>query len=108
MEPPRGRLPLWQVPGGEKPSEDSRIASDAPAMEEAWARLATERNWRTLEVIDEISQETGESYAQISLNWLLRQGDVTAPIIGERRLDQLEDNLEDNLQATGWNSPQSR
>ena len=77
-------------------------------MEEAWARRATERNWRTLEVIDEISQETGESYAQISLNWLLRQGDVTAPIIGERRLDQLEDNLEDNLQATGWNSPQSR
>ena len=67
-------------------------------MEETWARRATERNWRTLEVIDEISEETGRSYAQISLNWLLRQGDVTAPIVGARRLDQLED----NLQATGW------
>ena len=83
---------------GEKPPEDSRIAGASEAMEEAWARRATERNWRTLEVIDEISEETGKSYAQISLNWLLRQGDVTAPIIGARRLDQLED----NLQATGW------
>ena len=83
---------------GEKPPEDSRIAGASEAMEEAWARRATERNWLTLDVIDEISEETGKSYAQISLNWLLRQEDVTAPIIGARRLDQLED----NLQATGW------
>ena len=67
-------------------------------MEEAWAQRATERNWRTLDVVDAISGETGNSYAQISLNWLLRQRDVTAPIIGARRLDQLED----NLGATGW------
>ena len=83
---------------GDKPPEDSRIAEATDDMEEAWARRATERNWRTLDVIDEISEETGKSYAQISLNWLLRQGDVTAPIIGARRLDQLVD----NLQATGW------
>jgi aryl-alcohol dehydrogenase-like predicted oxidoreductase len=83
---------------GEKPPQDSRIAGATDDMEEAWARRATERNWRTLDVIDEISEETGKSYAQISLNWLLRQGEVTAPIIGARRLDQLED----NLQATGW------
>ncbi len=83
---------------GEKPPEDSRIAGASEAMEEAWARRATERNWLTLDVVDEISEETGKSYAQISLNWLLRQEDVTAPIIGARRLDQLED----NLQATGW------
>ncbi len=83
---------------GEEPPGDSRIAGATDDMEEAWARRATERNWRTLDVIDEISEETGKSYAQISLNWLLRQGDVTAPIIGARRPDQLED----NLQATGW------
>jgi aryl-alcohol dehydrogenase-like predicted oxidoreductase len=83
---------------GERPPQDSRIAEATDDMEEAWARRSTERNWRTLDVIDEISEETGKSYAQISLNWLLRQEDVTAPIIGARRLDQLED----NLQATGW------
>ena len=83
---------------GEEPPEDSRIAGATDEMEEAWTRRATERNWRTLDVVDEISEETGKSYAQISLNWLLRQEDVTAPIIGARRLDQLED----NLGATGW------
>ncbi len=83
---------------GEKPPEDSRIAGASEAMEEAWARRATERNWRTLDVIDEISEETGKSYAQISLNWLLRQEGVTAPIIGARTIEQLED----NLGASGW------
>lgn len=45
-----------------------------------------------------ISEATGKSYAQISLNWLLRQPAVTAPILGVRTPEQLED----NLGATGW------
>jgi aryl-alcohol dehydrogenase-like predicted oxidoreductase len=67
-------------------------------MEEHWDRRATERNWRTLDAVGEVSEETGKSYAQISLNWLLRQEGVTAPIIGARRMEQLED----NLGAVGW------
>jgi aryl-alcohol dehydrogenase-like predicted oxidoreductase len=67
-------------------------------MEEHWDRRATERNWNTLEIVGEISEETGKSYAQISLNWLLRQEDVTAPIIGVRTMEHLED----NLGAAGW------
>jgi aryl-alcohol dehydrogenase-like predicted oxidoreductase len=46
----------------------------------------------------EIAQETGKSYAQIALNWLLRQPAVVAPILGARTVEQLED----NLGATGW------
>jgi aryl-alcohol dehydrogenase-like predicted oxidoreductase len=83
---------------GEEPPEDSRIAGVPDEFEEAWVRRDVERNWRTLEVVGEISEETGKSYAQISLNWLLRQESVTAPIIGARRLEQLED----NLGAAGW------
>jgi aryl-alcohol dehydrogenase-like predicted oxidoreductase len=83
---------------GEEPVQGSRIAEAVESMEEHWDRRATERNWRTLDVVGEISEETGKSYAQVSLNWLLRQEGVTAPIIGARRLDQLED----NLGATGW------
>src|SRR5215213_1956095 len=83
---------------GQEPPDDSRIAEAPDEFEEAWVRRNVERNWRTLEVVGEISEETGKSYAQISLNWLLRQEGVTAPIIGARRLDQLED----NLGAAGW------
>jgi aryl-alcohol dehydrogenase-like predicted oxidoreductase len=83
---------------GEGPPQGSRIAEAVESMEEHWDRRATERNWRTLDVIGEVSEETGKSYARISLNWLLRQEGVTAPIIGARRMDQLED----NLGAAGW------
>ena len=83
---------------GEGPPQGSRIAEAVESMEEHWERRSTERNWRTLDVVGEISSETGKSYAQVSLNWLLRQAEVTAPIIGARRIEQLED----NLGASGW------
>jgi aryl-alcohol dehydrogenase-like predicted oxidoreductase len=83
---------------GERLPQGSRIAEAVESMEEHWDRRATERNWNTLNAVGEISEETGKSYAQISLNWLLRQEVVTAPIIGARNVDQLED----NLGATSW------
>jgi aryl-alcohol dehydrogenase-like predicted oxidoreductase len=83
---------------GEEPPQGSRISEAVESMEEYWDRRATERNWRALDVVGRISEETGKSYAQISLNWLLRQEGVTAPIIGARTLEQLED----NLGASGW------
>jgi aryl-alcohol dehydrogenase-like predicted oxidoreductase len=83
---------------GEEPPESSRIAGVPDEFEEAWTRRAVERNWRTLDAVGEISEATGRSYPQIALNWLLRQDGVTAPIIGARTPEQLED----NLGATGW------
>jgi aryl-alcohol dehydrogenase-like predicted oxidoreductase len=83
---------------GEEPPEDSRIAGAVESMEEHWERRATERNWASLDVVGRISEETGRSCAQISLNWLLCQDGVTSPIIGARTLEQLED----NLGASGW------
>lgn len=82
----------------QRPPEDSRIAAAEEAMEEHWSRRATERNWRVLDAVGEISEATGKSYAQVALNWLLRQDGVTAPIIGARTMKQLED----NLGAAGW------
>jgi aryl-alcohol dehydrogenase-like predicted oxidoreductase len=82
----------------QEPPQGSRISEAVESMEEYWDRRATERNWRVLEVVGRISEETGKSYAQIALKWLLRQEGVTAPIIGARTMDQLED----NLGATGW------
>ena len=83
---------------GEEPPRGSRISEAVESMEEYWNRRATERNWATIDVVGRISEETDKSYAQISLNWLLRQEGVTAPIIGARTIEQLED----NLGASGW------
>lgn len=78
---------------GQEPPEGSRIAGVPDEFEEAWHKRNVERNWRTLDAVGAISEETGKSCSQISLNWLLRQEGITAPIIGARRMEQLEDNL---------------
>ena len=83
---------------GEQPPAESRIAGAQDHWEEAWGRRATERNWRVLDAVGAVAEETGKSYAQVALNWLLRQPLVTAPIIGARTMEQLED----NLGAAGW------
>ena len=83
---------------GERPPEGSRIAEATESMDEYWEKRAIERNWQVLDAVGAVSEETGKSYAQIALNWLLRQPGVTAPIIGARTTEQLED----NLGAAGW------
>ena len=83
---------------GEQPPEGSRIADATSQMEESWERRANERNWRIIDVLGSIAEETDKSYSQVALNWLLNKPGVTAPILGARKLEQLED----NLGATGW------
>ncbi|MBK9143099.1 MAG: aldo/keto reductase [Candidatus Melainabacteria bacterium] len=52
-----------------------------------------------VDVLDEISKETGKSVPQISLNWLLQRPSVANIVIGARNEEQLKQNLE----AVGWN-----
>lgn len=49
--------------------------------------------FRTIEVMDEISAETGRSLSQIALNWLLQRPTVSSIIFGARNEEQLRDNL---------------
>ena len=83
---------------GEQPPEGTRISQAIERQEEHWSRRATERNWRVIDIVGTIAEKTKKSYAQIALNWLLRQPAVTAPIIGARTMEQLED----NLGSVGW------
>jgi aryl-alcohol dehydrogenase-like predicted oxidoreductase len=51
-----------------------------------------------VETVAQVAQEEGKSPAQVAINWLLQQPGITAPIIGARNLEQLEN----NLGASGW------
>jgi aryl-alcohol dehydrogenase-like predicted oxidoreductase len=86
------------------PPPDSRIAGAADDLEEAWGRRATERNWAIVEAAQRVAEETGHSMAQVAINWLLSRPGVTAPILGARTVQQLED----NLGATGWRLEQAQ
>jgi aryl-alcohol dehydrogenase-like predicted oxidoreductase len=63
-----------------------------------------ERAWRVVDAVVKAADETGKTPAQVALNWVLHRDGVTAPIIGARNLDQLED----NLGAIGWRLEQEQ
>jgi aryl-alcohol dehydrogenase-like predicted oxidoreductase len=58
-----------------------------------------ERLYNIVDILDQISKETGKTVAQVSLNWLLQRPTVVNLIIGARNADQLKE----NLGAIGWN-----
>jgi aryl-alcohol dehydrogenase-like predicted oxidoreductase len=75
------------------PAAGSRVVSALPEHAEAWQRRAEERTWTVLRAIQEIAERHGASPAQVALNWLRAKPLVTAPILGARSREQLEDNL---------------
>lgn len=61
--------------------------------------IDNERLYNIIGRLDAISNETGKTVAQISLNWLLQRPTVSNIIIGARNEEQLKQNLD----AVGWN-----
>ncbi|MFB6142323.1 MAG: aldo/keto reductase [Halorientalis sp.] len=56
-------------------------------------RYLTEENFDALDVVREVAEEVDATPAQVSLAWLLHHDGVTAPIVGARTVEQLEENL---------------
>lgn len=85
--------------GMSAPPEGSRIElAEKMDWGEKWSAYNNEETWRTLDALHEVAASVDRSPAQVALNWLLHKPGVTAPIVGARRMDQLEN----NLGATGW------
>jgi len=81
------------------PPEGSRVkAAEEQGWSESWSAYNNERTWSILDELSAVAEETGRTPAQVALNWLLQRPTVTAPIIGARTLEHLED----NLGAVGW------
>jgi aryl-alcohol dehydrogenase-like predicted oxidoreductase len=78
---------------GERPPEGSRIADADETLEEAYERRATERHFRVVDAAGAVAERRGATIPQVALAWLLGTPGVTAPIVGPRTYDQLEDLL---------------
>jgi aryl-alcohol dehydrogenase-like predicted oxidoreductase len=61
-------------------------------------RRLTEHNLQVAQAVAKVAADVGKTSAQVALNWVLGQPGITAPIVGARNLEQLED----NLGAEGW------
>jgi aryl-alcohol dehydrogenase-like predicted oxidoreductase len=78
---------------GERPPEGSRIADATETLEEAYDRRAIERNFRVVDAAGEIAEARDATIPQVAIAWLLGTDGVTAPIVGPRTFEQLEDLL---------------
>jgi aryl-alcohol dehydrogenase-like predicted oxidoreductase len=77
-------------------TEDGDVRTPAGSRGEASehvARRFTDENWAVLEAIEDVAAEKEATPAQVSLAWLLHKDVVTAPIIGPRSIDHLEENV---------------
>mgnify|MGYP006282053627 FL=1 len=74
---------------GEGAPEDS-TASDSDGWED---RYLTGENFDTLDAVQDVADEVGASAAQVALAYHCHHPDITAPIVGARTVDQLEENL---------------
>lgn len=91
--------------GMEKPPENTRVdEASRKGWDETWAAYANERTWTILDALYATAEETGKRPAQVALRWLMQKPGVTAPIIGARTMEQLED----NLGAAGWSLDESQ
>ena len=75
------------------PPPGSRMAGASDDLEEAVHRRAIERNFRVVDEARAIADERGATIPQVAIAWLLGTDGITAPIIGARTYEQLEDLL---------------
>ena len=78
---------------GQAPPAGSRLGDAESSYEEAWERRGVERNFRVVEAATAVAQARGATVPQVAIAWLLGTPGVTAPIVGPRTLEQLEDLL---------------
>jgi aryl-alcohol dehydrogenase-like predicted oxidoreductase len=81
------------------PAQGSRIEkAEQQGWGESWSKYNNEFTWQVIDALIEVAEEAGKTPAQVAINWLLQRPGVTAPIIGARTMQQLED----NMGACGW------
>jgi aryl-alcohol dehydrogenase-like predicted oxidoreductase len=78
---------------GVQPPSGTRIGDASDDLEEALHRRGTEANFRAVDEAAAVADELRATVPQVAIAWLLAQPGVTAPIIGPRTLEQLEDLL---------------
>ena len=70
-----------------------RVERHATALQAVFEPANYAANLRLLDGLSALADEAGCSMVQLSLAWLLAQGDHVVPIPGTTRIDHLEENL---------------
>jgi aryl-alcohol dehydrogenase-like predicted oxidoreductase len=92
---------LWSpLAGGVLTGKYSRSDLTAPSGDDSARKsfnvalgAVTERNLAIIDVVTEVAAELGRTPAEVGLAWTLQNPAVTAPVIGARTVEQLQQNL---------------
>ena len=77
---------------GQEPPADSRFGwGEYGQMYQR--RYWSDRMFDVAEAVEQVAAELGVSPARVALAWLLAQPDVTAPIVGASRPEQIADSV---------------
>ncbi len=75
------------------PEGESRLGEKPDRGMEGYERRNTEETWRVLAAVAEVADGSGLTMAQVALAWLADRPGVTAPILGNRSVEQLTGSL---------------
>lgn len=75
--------------GGKGDTENDRLAGDNPFGDSKF----DDRNWRIVDGLTAISEETGLKMTQLALAWLSSRAGVGSILVGASRIDQLRENV---------------
>ena len=79
---------------GHVPEPGSRVGDAVGSdLEEAWERRGTDATWAAIAACEAVAGELNATIPQVAIAWLLHQPGVTAPIIGPRTVEHLDDLL---------------
>jgi aryl-alcohol dehydrogenase-like predicted oxidoreductase len=97
-----GLIPWSPLAGGwlsgkyardQRPTGSTRLGENPSRGMEDYDRRNSDTTWAILDVVAEVADASGLSMAQVSLAWLADRPLVTAPILGNRTLEQLSGSL---------------
>jgi len=88
-----GPLSSGLLTGKYKKMEEGQVEGDGRLAQRKSHVDLDDRKVRITNAVLEVAEQLGRSPSQVALNWLRQQPGVVIPIIGARKLSQLEDNL---------------
>jgi aryl-alcohol dehydrogenase-like predicted oxidoreductase len=85
--------------GMAEPPDGTRVKiAEQEGWSESWSAYNNEHTWSVIDALLDVAGQIDKAPAQVAINWLLERPGITAPIVGARTMEQLEQ----NLGATGW------
>jgi aryl-alcohol dehydrogenase-like predicted oxidoreductase len=80
--------------GAQAPLPGSRMEETKDQESSSWKSLAVERNWNTLDVMDQIAQHHGKTIPNLAAAWLLQSGNCDVVLLGASKMEQFVSSME--------------